>query len=350
MRISNWLSLTALISASALAQPAAPTPTASTSAPPATLLPLILSATNATAKTNAPAKKKTAARKPAAKKPAPKKPDAASTIRSELLLPGPATVIASNVNVRGQAKLNSEIVTRITKGDTVTVLEEITLKNSKPDEPSAWAKIVLPSKAHAWVHSQFVDATNKIVIPKKFNLRTGPGENYSVIGTLQKGDAIKEVETKENWIKIEAPTNAFAFVAAAYLKSEAAKPAEPVPTEIAETKPIAPAPIETPIPPIETTNPPVAPATAPAAEEPPPKRIVQREGIVRGTTSIQAPTHYALISPDTGKTINYLYTTSRFLDLSRYKGLRIIVTGEEGLDERWPNTPVITIQKIQVLE
>ncbi len=324
MRISNWLSLTALVSASALAQPAA-VQSSSTNAP-------------APAKTSAPAKKKTVA----------KKPDAASLVRSEPLVPGPATVIASNVNVRGQAKLNSEIVTRLTKGDAVTVLGEITLKNSKPDEPSAWAKIVLPSKAHAWVHSQFVDATNKTVIPKKLNLRTGPGENYSIIGTLQKGDAVKEVETKENWIKIDAPTNAFAFVAAAYLKSEAAKPVEPAPTQIADAKPTAPPPVEPPA--VETPTPPVAPPPTPAVEEPPPKRIVQREGIVRGTTSIQSPTHYALVSPDTGKTINYLYTTSRFLDLSRYKGLRIIVTGEEGLDDRWPNTPVITIQKIQVLE
>jgi hypothetical protein len=45
-----------------------------------------------------------------------------------------------------------------------------------------------------------------------------------------------------------------------------------------------------------------------------------------------------------------LYTTARDLDLGRYKGLRIIVTGEEGLDERWRNTPVLTIQRIQVLE
>ena len=352
MRISNWLSLTALVSASALAQPAA-VQTPSTNAAAPAVPPLILTATNVpvSAKTNAPAKRKTIAKKPVAKKPAAKMPDTASMLRSEPLVPGPATVIASNVNVRGQARLNSEIVTRLTKGDTVTVLEEIALKNSKPDEPSAWAKIVLPAKAHAWVHSQFVDATNKTVIPKKLNLRTGPGENYSVIGTLQKGDAVKEVETKDNWIKIEAPGNAFAFVAAAYLKSEAAKPVEPTPTEIAATKPVAPPPTETPTAPsVETPTPPVAPPPTPAVEEPPPKRIVQREGIVRGTTSIQSPTHYALVSPDTGKTINYLYTTSRFLDLSRYKGLRIIVTGEEGLDDRWPNTPVITIQKIQVLE
>jgi hypothetical protein len=90
--------------------------------------------------------------------------------------------------------------------------------------------------------------------------------------------------------------------------------------------------------------------TTPPADEPPPKRVVQREGLVRGTTSIQAPTRFALISSDNGRTIDYLYTTSPNLDLRRYKGLRIVVTGEEGLDERWGNTPVITIQKIQVLE
>ena len=96
-----------------------------------------------------------------------------------------------------------------------------------------------------------------------------------------------------------------------------------------------------------TNTPPRAP---PVVEEPPPKRIVQREGLVRGTVSIQAPTKFALISPENGKTIDYLFTASPDLDLSRYKGLRIIVTGEEGLDERWGNTTVIAIQKIQVLE
>jgi hypothetical protein len=30
--------------------------------------------------------------------------------------------------------------------------------------------------------------------------------------------------------------------------------------------------------------------------------------------------------------------------------MRIIVIGEEGLDERWPNMPVLTIQQIKVVE
>jgi hypothetical protein len=98
------------------------------------------------------------------------------------------------------------------------------------------------------------------------------------------------------------------------------------------------------------TNAPTAPEVPAIEEEPLPPRIVQREGIVRGGTSIQAPSRFVLISPENGKNIDYLYTTSKNLDLRRYKGLRIIVTGEESLDERWGNTPVITIQKIQVVE
>ena len=70
------------------------------------------------------------------------------------LVPGPATVVASHVNVRGQAKLKSEVVTRLTKGQSVTVIEEIVRNNSGPDEPSAWAKIVLPPSAHVWVNTR----------------------------------------------------------------------------------------------------------------------------------------------------------------------------------------------------
>ena len=98
------------------------------------------------------------------------------------------------------------------------------------------------------------------------------------------------------------------------------------------------------------TNAPAAVQDIPLPDEPPPPRIVQREGIVRGMTSIQAPSRFVLISPQDGRDIDYLFTNSKELDLRRYKGLRIIVTGEEGLDERWPNMPVLTIQKIQVVE
>src|SRR5687768_11700294 len=61
--------------------------------------------------------------------------------------PGPAVVRQNNVNVRGKAAINSEIVARLTRGERVNVLEEVTLKKPKQDEPAKWAKISLPTNA-----------------------------------------------------------------------------------------------------------------------------------------------------------------------------------------------------------
>ena len=322
-----------------------------------------------TATTNAPAAK--------AKKKSATKKKAAPPLVTVPLNPGPAVCEANNVNLRGQAKLKSEVVGKLTKGQQVTVLEEINLKNSGPDEPSAWAKILLPTNTFVWINTSFIDSGNKTVKPPKLNIRSGPGENYSILGTLKHGDAVKDVSAKGDWTQIEPPADAYAFVAAQFLKQEApgATIAATTTTTPEATPPTATTVTETPIvttptepTPTTTTPPPATTATAttepppvtepsttstntPSEEtEPPPKRIVLREGIVRGTFSIQAPTRFELISPDNHRAINYLFSDSPDLDLSRYKGLRIIVTGEEGLDERWRNTPVITIQKIQVLD
>jgi uncharacterized protein YgiM (DUF1202 family) len=372
MKLNCWLIFVALFSTGLLAQQATnstpPAPIATPGAAPAVTnaaAPATSStnaATAASAKPKAP-KKKTATTASAKKKEA--------ELRTVPLIVGPATVVASNVNVRGQAGLKGEVIGRLTKGQSVTVLEEILLTKSGPDEPSAWAKIQLPSFIHAWVNATFLEGPTKVVRPRKLNIRGGPGENYSVLGALKRGDTVTEISAKGDWIEIEAPADAFAFVAAQYLKQEPAPavvagtpntttpPTEPPPTTVTvpETTPVVP-PAEAPAvpPPTETNTPPTtAPAPestpdAPQEEEPLPPRIVQREGIVRGTVSIQAPTQFELISPDNGRPLNYLHTTARDLDLRRYKGLRIVVTGEESLDERWRNTPVITIQRIQVLE
>ena len=72
-----------------------------------------------------------------------------------------------------------------------------------------------------------------------------------------------------------------------------------------------------------------------------------REGLVRNSVSIQAPTYFVLHSVDTGKPINYLFSTN--IAIKDFKGHRIIVTGEEMLDERWPNTPVIAVDKLEAV-
>jgi uncharacterized protein YgiM (DUF1202 family) len=281
------------------------------------------------------------------------------------LVPGPAEVAVTNLNVRGQAGLNRDFLTHLNVGDSVTVLGEITLDKHKPYEPAQWAKIALPAGVKAWVSAQFIDATNNSVLPKKLNLRAGPGENYSVLGVLERGASVSVITTKDGWMQIDPTTNAYAFVAAMYLKQEASGT---MPTNVASstetetpttTNTVAePEPIVTEQPtnaaPAADTN---TVAATPAVVAPvvdtgtsSAPRIVSHEGVVAYTVSPQAPTNFKLYDPSTFEIIDYLYSTATNLDLNRYVNMRIIVTGAEGLDERWPNTPVITIQRIEVLD
>ena len=291
------------------------------------------------------------------------------------LVAGSATVASQNLNVRGQAGLKGEVVGHLKAGETVAVISQLNLDKHAADEPAQWAKISLPAGTKVWVNSRFIDATNKIVSVKKLNLRAGPGENYSVLGILEKGASISELAAKGDWTQIETPTNAFAFVAAMFLKQEAAPVVEPtnitpavVETPVVTTPPptastvteapaIVPEPTVAAVAETNTTAPVAAPAVvdtnvvvAVTDTNPPPPRVVTHEGYVRSSVSIVAPTAYELYDWDSGNAINYLYSTSTNLDLGRYHNFKIIVTGEEGISPRWAATPVLTIQKIYVLD
>ncbi len=127
-----------------------------------------------------------------------------------------------------------------------------------------------------------------------------------------------------------------------------------------EAQPVVTTPPANPAPAATETNPSTAPAVPPAAPEvitspvvdtnPPPPRIATHEGVVGPVGSIIAPTKYVLYDPATRQNIDFLYTTSTNLDIGRYVDMRIIVTGPEGMVERWPDTPMLTIQRIEVLD
>jgi len=316
----------------------------------------------------------------AVKKPSPAAAKPAKAESASVATPEPAVAMSKNVNVRGQANINSEIVTHLKRGELVTVLDEISLKSPKTDEPAKWAKIALPAGTPVWVNAHFVDKSTMTVKANRLRVRSGPGENYSTLGMIDKGAALKELETKGDWIKIESPAGAYAFVAAHLLSrnpadvgpvlakaNAAATPAPPVvstppPATVVEAQPPvvttpvettpAPPPVVATAPPLILTTPPgaVTPTVPPpVADEPPPKRIVTREGIVRGSASIQAPTYFVLKSLDNNRTINYLHSATTNIIVKEYLYQRILVTGEELLDERWPNVPVIDIETIQTV-
>jgi hypothetical protein len=326
-----------------------------------------------------------------------------------------AVVNEGKINVRGQPALIGEVVTQLQKGESVTVLDYVKNERAKPGEPTNWAKIKLPANTPVWVYSEMI--RDGAVSATRLNLRAGPGDNYSVIGRLNRGDQVKTIRTMGDWTEIEAPAGAYAFVDASLIKAAgesavAAVPRttpEPEAQPPTETTPTAP-PVSTPAPAIPTqdaliaaTQPPTTnqpPATQPSptttrpiftneaalvtapttavtpgtstlsqptfvpptvttqpgrttqpsvasqSEAPSARRIVRREGIVRSTISVQAPTWYELVHPETKKTIDYLHGEKMGLKLKPFKGQKVIVSGEELIDPRWPNTPILEIETL----
>ncbi|MBF8253755.1 MAG: hypothetical protein HW373_450, partial [Deltaproteobacteria bacterium] len=248
-----------------------------------------------------------------------------------------AVIQTDRVNVRAQPSIYSEVLTQLNTGDPVTVLEEITPEKPGPEEPTKWAKIVMPTNTPVWVFAAFVDPAAKTVKARRLNLRAGPGENYSIVGRLETGAAVKEIRVQDEWMEIETPPGAYGFVAAEFLAPPPpAEAAPPPPPPVVEPKKEEPPPPV--VPPQAEPTAPAAAAPAPLApppvvnDEPPPKRIVRREGVVRRTASIQAASDFGLHSLDTGKLINYLHASAPELAPKKFHGKKVLVTGEESVD------------------
>ncbi len=387
-----------------------------------------------------------------------------------------AVVKAARVNVRGQPTTGSEVVTQLKQGEKITVLEEIVHPKPGKGEPAKWLRIALPSNTPVWVSTLFL--TNGTVAVSRLNIRSGPGENFSVIGRVPKGPTVQDLRRNGDWLEIEAPASTFAYLAADLVVRQAGGPAPRAPgdntsqlagksapkapgkasdksgkqmaktapkappisapatkpaLEPVEVKPITPAPVALPpgvvamkpapvappaavfapapappavVPPApapepvkvappaaltENVPPPAdpyassgrfkiepepqprgvgawfkglfsrksaaekskaAPAVArPAVDEgPPPLRIVTREGVVARSWNVQTPSDWALQDAESGRVINYLWATSTNIPWATLKGRAIVVTGEEALDLRWPNTPVLKIETLKTVD
>ena len=345
----------------------------------------------------------------------------AKNVVSEVTPPEAGIVSGDRVNIRTRASLVGERVTQLRKGDQVTVLAKVTVAPPRKGEPADWLKIAMPAAGQTWVHLSFVKEGK--VTAKKLNVRAGGSERFSIVGRLAKGDAVKEKRTAGDWIEIEHPASAYAYVAAKFIElgqaAEAAKPEETPeegtrstssqnltkPEESKETPEAKPEAVaETKVEPKETTEPEdmpeppepevvvvdapesgaaqktpmgnpedaeeAKPEPAPAVTDTklpvPPPRIVTREGTIkrRFFRSPKAPSRFELLD-DNGRTINYLYssdsgplksakgedgepiTFTHLMGILRNR--RVILTGIEAVDPRWPALPLLDVRTLKTL-
>jgi len=121
-----------------------------------------------------------------------------------------------------------------------------------------WAAISPPERFTLWLNKDFIEGNR--VVAKVIQVRSGPGIEHPVVGTLKRGDPVMPRGEEGDWCKIAPPSSCILWVRT--------KDLEAVPTRttpIREVEPVA-----------EPKKPePVKPKPAPVKPKPAPKRTVQ---------------------------------------------------------------------------
>ena len=204
-----------------------------------------------------------------------------------------AVVRGESVNVRGQASLAGEVLVQLNQGDIIQMVDKIVAVGAKAGAPSRWAQIQLPPSVPVYVHASFLDGDT--VAATRLNIRGGAGENYSVLGSLQRGDKIHSLGKQGGWVRIRPTPETYAFVAADYVvKAPSPAPAARPVVAIVPSPPtaVAPIPMTAPVsaPRVIPPAPPTVAAESVAPErtsshiEPPPIIVAQTTPTVDSTT------------------------------------------------------------------
>ena len=136
-----------------------------------------------------------------------------------------ATVTADSLNVRSGAGTSYSVITKLSKGTVVDVLESAS---------NGWKKIKTSGGTTGWVSGEYLttgsagnSSTNNstsqtsykaTVNTDSLNMRKGAGTSYSVITKLSKGTVVDVLESASNgWKKIKTSNGTIGWVSGSYL-------------------------------------------------------------------------------------------------------------------------------------
>ncbi|MFH0738694.1 MAG: SH3 domain-containing protein [Candidatus Omnitrophota bacterium] len=122
-----------------------------------------------------------------------------------------AEVKASNINVRSDSTVTSQLICTVDKRDTVEVVSQA----------YEWYKIRLPKSAPSFIKKELVvmlDNRAAKVVGNNVNVRLGPGDSSSILGEVRENEVINVLEEVEGWYKIEPVNNSFGWVHSRFVK------------------------------------------------------------------------------------------------------------------------------------
>jgi len=253
-------------------------------------------------------------------------------------------VQADNVNLRAKPDMDSEVVGQLNYDSTVIAVQLI----------EDWVQIEAPAQIDLWIHGDML-AGDKVK-KTRVNVRTGPGINYSVMGSLNRNEGVVRRGEFNEWVKIAPPRDTRVWIHRQFLKIlKPETPGEPAATEaeLTNTALAEPLPGEAEEPEVKVIQPVKEAIKKPAPPAPSKYDLIPLEGqgsVVRQIGRLESyliasesPSKYFLVNPSTGKTVCFL--DSDFPPIKKYKHKRVIVQGYQ----YWlqgENIPVIVPQAI----
>lgn len=134
---------------------------------------------------------------------------------------GKATVTSGVVNLRGKPTTESDLLTTLSAGTSLTLLEQqgdwyrVKTPNGTEGWVAGWLLTVeqtqVPANANDTVNSN-ANATITVLNPDT-NLRSGPGTNYDIVGRVQAGEKYAIVKKVEDWFQIKLQDGSTAYIA-----------------------------------------------------------------------------------------------------------------------------------------
>ncbi|MBT3842422.1 MAG: hypothetical protein HOF61_09605 [Verrucomicrobia bacterium] len=274
-------------------------------------------------------------------------------------------VTAKKLNVRAGGSERFSIVGRLAKGDAVKE------KRTAGD----WIEIEHPAGSHAYVAAKFIELGQAAEETK--SEETPEAKPAEVTQTEEPKEtpeakpAAEEVtEAEESEGKPEAVAEAKGEPEESNETNEPGNMPEPPAPEVVVVD--APESGDAQKPPMgnpedaEEAKPEPASAVTDTKLPVPPPRIVTREGTIkrRFFRSPKAPSRFELLD-DNGRTINYLYSSDSgplksakgedgepitFTNLmGMLRNRRVILTGIEAVDPRWPSLPLLDVRTLKTL-
>lgn len=110
-------------------------------------------------------------------------------------------VMGDRVNLRNEATLDSDVIAQVNYGDELTALEI----------GEEWIRVRPPATVPVWVHAGLLFEERE-VRARVLNVRSGPGTQFSSVGTLGRGDPVEVLEQVDEWRRIAVPANVFLWI------------------------------------------------------------------------------------------------------------------------------------------